>query len=865
MGVAGGWITARHEPNHRPEQGWKLHVSAGLLTASEVLGKSLPAILDEDADFKVIASLGQLAALNEGLGGLSQVGKFVTIYPNDDAQAVRLAWALQEATDGLAGPSIPSDRALRRRSAVHYRYGGFGGLQMRTALGESLPAIRAPDGSLVPDRRLGRYDPPPWAQDPFVAAGIADDRPAPSRRIGSRYVILARLHASPRSHVYLCMDLSAPGPGTCVVKRVADDGSGSLDRLRNEHRILSRLAPDSRFPQPIELFGGDGELCLAMEDLEGQTLDAVLSAFRERNVLPARDQLVRWATELADLLEAIHSDGLAYGDLKAPNVMVAPDGRLRLVDFELARERQREPAVTRQQGTPGYMSPQQLAGRSLTVADDVFGLGALMYLIASGAEPSFAPNPSALLDRPVERLNPELGQGPANLISRCLDPDPDRRPVSPRAAAVALADTVRADCVVPVAEPATRAQSLALARRIGDALSEGVSERGFVWPHGGCFDGEPSLDLNTGVAGAILALAELVTTFDDPTHRAALALGARWLATTPRPAEIRLPGLYVGEAGVGVALLRVGRVLDDASLTRAAADVGRSIASVPHNSPDLFNGTAGRLRFHLWLWLDTGDSEHLDHATAAAEYLLSAAQHRAQGLCWTIPPGYDRLSGQTLTGYAHGAAGIGDVLLDLFEVTGHEELLTAARDAGRWLKSLAKPALKNGSGVNWSHDGHAHATMAFWCHGAAGITRFLLRLGTLSKDAEALELARRGASVVAQGTRWSGVSQCHGLAGNVECLLDMYQATNDESYLIDAESMACLMHAFAVEHEGRFRLITDRNSSSPGFSTGCAGVAACLLRLTDPQTGPHLLSLQTFNREPPMRGRTDARRDSVET
>jgi lantibiotic modifying enzyme len=153
--------------------------------------------------------------------------------------------------------------------------------------------------------------------------------------------------------------------------------------------------------------------------------------------------------------------------------------------------------------------------------------------------------------------------------------------------------------------------------------------------------------------------------------------------------------------------------------------------------------------------------------------------------------------------------------------------------------------------------------MAFWCHGAAGITRFLARLGQLSEDAGALELARRGALVVATGTRWSGVSQCHGLAGNVECLLDMYQTTTEESYLVDAMSMARLMHAFAVEHDERFRLTTGRGSSNPGFSTGCAGVAACLLRLTDPHTRPHLLSLRSFNGT--NVGRSDARHDSVAT
>src|SRR5205807_820267 len=112
------------------------------------------------------------------------------------------------------------------------------------------------------------------------------------------------------------------------------------------------------------------------------------------------------------------------------------------------------------------------AGHAPTVADDVYSLGALLYLIATGAEPSFAPDPSSLLDRPIELLNPALGPALAGAIGRCLDPDPDRRPASPAEAATALAealDTGSAGPVVPggeqqpESEPAARQQALDLA------------------------------------------------------------------------------------------------------------------------------------------------------------------------------------------------------------------------------------------------------------------------------------------------------------------------------------------------------------------------------------------------------------------
>ncbi len=77
----------------KPEQGWKLHVSAGEPFAEEVLRRALPILLGEDAPFKVAATRERLSRLNDGRAGLSQIGKFITVYPNNDAQAVRLATA----------------------------------------------------------------------------------------------------------------------------------------------------------------------------------------------------------------------------------------------------------------------------------------------------------------------------------------------------------------------------------------------------------------------------------------------------------------------------------------------------------------------------------------------------------------------------------------------------------------------------------------------------------------------------------------------------------------------------------------------------------------------------------------------------
>jgi hypothetical protein len=106
-------------------QGWKLHVSATPLSAVEVLDAALDVLLAAGVRFKVVKSIELLRSLNAGQFGLTQIGKFITVYPSDDLGAVAIAVQLDEATNGRRGPRVPTDRPLRSGSLVHYRYGGM--------------------------------------------------------------------------------------------------------------------------------------------------------------------------------------------------------------------------------------------------------------------------------------------------------------------------------------------------------------------------------------------------------------------------------------------------------------------------------------------------------------------------------------------------------------------------------------------------------------------------------------------------------------------------------------------------------------------------------------------------------------------
>jgi hypothetical protein len=857
------WIRVGWAGLDMPAQGWKLHLSASIASAADVLRHALPILLAEPIVFKIAGSPRMLTALNQGEGQLSQVGKFMTIYPSDDAQAVRLAAALHTATEGLLGPAIPSDRALAPGSLVHYRYGGFGDAKIQTSIGEILPALTKPDGTLIPDRRGTVYAAPDWVEDPFVLAGVAAPLAEQRRTIADRYVIVTTLHRSPRGMVYLAMDLDSAR--RCVLKRAmrgATIGAGGLDardRLRHEAVVLRALSPHPGFPEVYDLIEQDGDLYMAMEDLEGETLEAHVGTRAARNDQPSPAEVIAWGRALAGLLGAVHDAGFAYRDLKTPNVIVMSGGALRLLDFELAHPLH-SVGRTAGYGTRGYVSPQAAAGEPVAITDDVYGLGALLFFMATAAEPSMAPREFALLDRPVELLNPAMPKALCAIIGRCLASDPSKRFASMAAldAALASVPTARKSRPSRVRRSTPTVgwrQYGAMARRLGDTLcaeaQPQAADGGVAWitrhPIGA---GIHSRDINTGSAGPVLALAELVAAYGDPSHRQTLAAGARWLAQSPHLGDRPLAGLYVGEAGVGAALLRAGQILGDADLLEAAEARGNLVAAQPFGSPDLFNGTAGRLRFHLWLWNETQQREHLHAAIAAGESLLAAAEWHGAGDAecrWPIPPGFGGLSGTAYTGYAHGASGIADALLDLYEVTGDQRYLAPALGAYRWLARLAHPALPDGTGIDWPPIEGAQGGR-LWCHGAVGTGRFILHGTTLGVIEGGMDIARRAALTAVKGARAAGPVQCHGLAGCIELALDWLAVEDSADYRAEIDILARLLGAFAVERDGNLMFPSESpNIFSPDYMVGYAGIALCLLRLSNSGI-PHQLSRTGFRR-----------------
>jgi len=831
------WITADPRGEEVPEQGWKLHVSATAESAGDVLRRVLPVLVETRCAFKLAGSAFAVDCLNEGEGGLSQIGKFVTVYPQDDEQAVRLAVALDAATRDLAGPRVPSDRPLRPGSLVHYRYGGFTERLAYTSSGDAVPTIRSDDGSWVPDPRQERYDKPAWVEDPFEAAGVAAGEP--SRAVAGRYLLVAAIHRSPRGTTHVAVDLEELE--TVVVKQAGRDarampGLGDArDQLRWEAEVLRRLAPDPRFPRVVDLVEHGVDLFLVQERLEGETLGRMVAGLAVSGRLCTRTQLIAWGRELAAAIGHLHAAGLVFRDLSPGNVIVGPDARLRLIDFELAAAIG-TPNNGEAVGTEGYASPQQLRGEDPTPLDDVYSLGAMLSLLATGTDQVFVEERQLFLKRPLTLLNPALGSDLAAVIDRSLDPDPARRygdAAEFERALAALPDAPET-ATAPGAPVGDRGRCAELAAEIGAQLAAWtLHETRAAGPAP-----PETLEAGMDLAGALLALVAL-----DPESISdgmeAVRAGARRLAAMPRTGTA---GLYLGEGGVAVALARAASWSGDAEIVAASAARAAHLASLTPHGIDLFGGEAGALRAHLLILEELSDPAALKAAVACGDRLLAGAEEAGEGrLRWRSRPDPGEAEGALHVGYAHGSAGIADVLLDLAAVSGEARYLHAAVAGGRWVEDQARPALRDGSGVAWPERQGGEVSPAIWCRGSTGIGRLLLRLGARG-DEIAAEQAQRAAQTVTLGGRFLGPTSCHGLAGSVEFLLDVHAATGEPAWLEAADSLAALLETFRTDDGGWWS-----DSGKPlGFDllTGRAGVAIGLLRLAAPGAVTPLLTPQ---------------------
>ena len=194
----------------------------------------------------------------------------------------------------------------------------------------------------------------------------------------------------------------------------------ALDRFDEEAQLLQRLS-HPRIPKIYASFKDEGRQYLAMDFVRGEDMEDIT---HRRGALPEKEVLA-WADQLCDVLNYLHNhrpQPIIFRDMKPSNVMVEPDGGIKLVDFGIAKVFQHAQRGT-QIGTPGYAPPEQYQGLA-TPASDIYALAATLHHMLTGRDPRDEPPFSF---PPAYGLKPSISKQTSDALQKALQMKPEDR------------------------------------------------------------------------------------------------------------------------------------------------------------------------------------------------------------------------------------------------------------------------------------------------------------------------------------------------------------------------------------------------------------------------------------------------------
>lgn len=230
----------------------------------------------------------------------------------------------------------------------------------------------------------------------------------------------------------------------CAIKEMyqsAPDSNTRLLNLKNFEREAGLLATlqHPAIPKVYDFFEEHGRIYLVLELVPGQDLESMLD---EANGPLSEDQVVRWATQVCDVLTYLHShepEPIVFRDLKPSNIIVTPDDRVVLIDFGIARNLVRADRKGTMIGTEGYSPPEQYRGMA-EPRGDLYALGATLHHLLTGSDPRLE-TPFTFQERPLRQLNPAISPELDAVVARALEYDVNERWASAEEMKLALLQT----------------------------------------------------------------------------------------------------------------------------------------------------------------------------------------------------------------------------------------------------------------------------------------------------------------------------------------------------------------------------------------------------------------------------------------
>jgi serine/threonine protein kinase len=340
----------------------------------------------------------------------------------------------------------------------------------------------------------------------------------------SHYRVLELLGRGGMGEVYAAEDLKLRRR---VALKVLPPEMAADPERRHRFEREARAIASLNHPGIVTIYSVEHEQGIAfltMELVAGRTLDQCVP----NTGMPLAD-FFKVAIPLADAIHAAHQRGILHRDLKPSNVMLTNDGRIKVLDFGLAKLT--EPATVVQQtmmrspvttgigqvmGTVSYMAPEQAEGKEVDHRADIFGLGVLLYELAAGVRPFAGESNVTILigllrdtPRPVTELRGEFPVNVAHIIQRCLEKNPAQRYQSAAELRVDLEAAAGPSAKRSLAPKWIYSAALAAALLAGVAVWRSVPATTSPSP-------EPQVETRVPITGDRMAILDFANRTDDP-------------------------------------------------------------------------------------------------------------------------------------------------------------------------------------------------------------------------------------------------------------------------------------------------------------------------------------------------------------
>lgn len=243
--------------------------------------------------------------------------------------------------------------------------------------------------------------------------------------IDNKYEILKEIGRGGMSTVYLAMDNRLNKQWAIKeISKVTNDKNSEVvvQSLIIEANLMKRLDHPA-LPRIVDIIDDGDSILVVMDYIEGESLNNILDSSGAQ----PQEVVIEWAKQLCDVLRYLHSQTppIIYRDMKPANVILKPEGTLKVIDFGIAREfKEHNITDTVSLGTKGYAAPEQFGGKGQTDArTDIYCLGVTLYHLVTGQNPCEPPYEIY----PIRQWNTALSSGFEAIIQKCTQMNPNDR------------------------------------------------------------------------------------------------------------------------------------------------------------------------------------------------------------------------------------------------------------------------------------------------------------------------------------------------------------------------------------------------------------------------------------------------------